>query len=80
MTKFLKKVSSTHIEIKKIVTSGDENQNDRLSNIGGKGLFSKKIETELKNKLPEAEDLKEILKIFNDNEFIISKKNGYQIK
>ena len=24
------------------------------------------IETELKNKLPEAEDLKEILKIFND--------------
>ena len=49
VTKFLKKVSSTHIEIKKIVTSGDENQKDRLSNIGGKGLFSKKIETELIN-------------------------------
>ena len=49
VTKFLKIVSSTHIEIKKIVTSGDENQNDRLSNIGGKGLFSKKIETELIN-------------------------------
>ena len=47
--KFLKKVSSTDIEIKKIVTSGDENQKDRLSNIGGKGLFSKKIETELIN-------------------------------
>ena len=47
VTKFLKKVSSTHIEIKQIVTSGDENQKDRLSNIGGKGLFSKKIETEL---------------------------------
>ena len=47
--KFLKNVSSTHIEIKKIVTSGDENQKDRLSNIGGKGLFSKKIETELIN-------------------------------
>ncbi len=47
VTKFLKKVSSTHIEIKKILTSGDENQKDRLSNIGGKGLFSKKIETEL---------------------------------
>ena len=47
--KFLKKVSSTQIEIKKIVTSGDENQNDRLSNIGGKGLFSKKIETDLIN-------------------------------
>ena len=49
VTKSLKKVSSTHIEIKQIVTSGDENQNDRLSNIGGKGLFSKKIETELIN-------------------------------
>ena len=49
VTKFLKKVSSTHIEIKQIVTIGDENQNDRLANIGGKGLFSKKIETELIN-------------------------------
>ena len=47
--KFLKNVSSTDIEIKKIVTSGDENQKDRLTNIGGKGLFSKKIETELIN-------------------------------
>ena len=47
--KDLKKVSSTHIETKKIVTSGDENQKDRLSNIGGKGLFSKKIEIELIN-------------------------------
>ena len=44
-----KKVSSTQIETKKIVTSGDENQKDRLSNIGGKGLFSKKIEIELIN-------------------------------
>ena len=49
VTKFLKKVSSTHIEIKKILTIGDENQKDRLSNIGGKGLFSKKIEIELIN-------------------------------
>ncbi len=47
--KFLKNVSSADTEIKKIVTSGDENQKDRLSNIGGKGLFSKKIETELIN-------------------------------
>ena len=46
----LKKVSSKELEIKKIVTSGDKNQKDRLSNIGGKGLFSKKIETELINK------------------------------
>ena len=45
----LKKVTSVYIETKKIVTSGDENQKDRLSNIGGKGLFSKKIETELMN-------------------------------
>ena len=47
--KHLEKVSSTHIETKKIITSGDENQKDRLSNIGGKGLFSKKIEIELIN-------------------------------
>ena len=45
----LKKVTSVYIKTKKIVTSGDENQKDRLSNIGGKGLFSKKIETELMN-------------------------------
>ena len=45
----LKKISSIHTETKKIVTSGDENQKDRLSNIGGKGLFSKKIEIELIN-------------------------------
>ena len=35
------------IEIKTIKTLGDENQKDRLSEIGGKGLFSKKIEIEL---------------------------------
>ena len=34
-------------QIKKITTSGDTNQKDRLSEIGGKGLFSKKIENEL---------------------------------
>ena len=43
----LKEVFSKVIEIKKIVTSGDENQKDRLSNLGGKGLFSTKIENEL---------------------------------
>ena len=46
----LKEVFLKDIEIKKIVTSGDENQKDRLSNIGGKGLFSKKIENELIDK------------------------------
>ena len=35
------------VEIKKIKTSGDINQKDRLSDIGGKGLFSKQIENEL---------------------------------
>ena len=34
-------------EIKKIKTSGDLNQIDRLSDVGGKGLFSKQIENEL---------------------------------
>ena len=43
----LKKLFSKTVEIKKILTSGDENQKDRLSDLGGKGLFSKKIETEL---------------------------------
>ena len=45
----LGKEFSNKIEIKKIVTSGDENQKDRLSNLGGKGLFSKKIEDDLIN-------------------------------
>ena len=44
---FLKKISSFHVEVKKIVTIGDENQKDRISDMGGKGLFSKKIENEL---------------------------------
>ncbi|MBA33540.1 MAG: hydroxymethylbilane synthase [Candidatus Pelagibacter sp.] len=43
----LEKIFSNEIEIKKIATSGDENQKDRLSNLGGKGLFSTKIENEL---------------------------------
>ena len=43
----LKEVFFKDIEIKKIVTSGDENQKDRLSDLGGKGLFSTKIENEL---------------------------------
>ncbi len=35
------------MEIKKIKTSGDINQKDRLSDVGGKGLFLKQIENEL---------------------------------
>ena len=37
------------VEIKKITTTGDINQKDKLSEIGGKGLFSKQIENELLN-------------------------------
>ena len=44
------KVFSGEIEIVKITTDGDKNQKDRLSEIGGKGLFSKKIEEELIHK------------------------------
>ena len=39
-----------NINIKKITTKGDEVQNIRLSDIGGKGLFAKKIEEELLQK------------------------------
>ena len=38
---------SLKIEIRSITTTGDINQKDRLSDIGGKGLFSKNIESEL---------------------------------
>ena len=39
-----------NIAIKTITTKGDEVQNIRLSDIGGKGLFAKKIEEELLQK------------------------------
>ena len=44
----LLKFYSGKIEIKKIITSGDQNQSKRLSSLGGKGLFSTNIEQELK--------------------------------
>jgi len=44
----LSRVFSWKIEIKKIITTWDENQKDRLSSLGGKGLFSSNIEKELK--------------------------------
>ena len=43
----ISKFYSGKIEIKKIITSGDQNQNERLSSMGGKGMFSTDIEKEL---------------------------------
>ena len=48
LLKFKDKYSFEEILIKKIKTDGDKIQNVRLSDTGGKGLFSKKIEEELK--------------------------------
>ena len=42
--------SDEDIVIKKITTKGDDFQDVRLSEVGGKGLFSSNIEKELKNK------------------------------
>ena len=48
----ISKFYSGKIEIRKIITSGDQNQNERLSSMGGKGMFSTDIEKELlKNKI-----------------------------
>ena len=44
------KLSEEDVVIKKIKTKGDEFQNERLSEIGGKGLFSSTIEKELQDK------------------------------
>ena len=86
----LEKEFSNKIEIKKIATTGDENQKDRLSNLGGKGLFSKKIENELINNeihiavhalkdMPSIETQGLITNFFlernSPNEILISKKN-----
>ena len=43
-------LNEADIVIKKITTKGDQVQNVRLSDIGGKGLFSKNIENELLDK------------------------------
>jgi len=45
----ISKVYPGEIKLIKITTDGDKNQKDRLSDIGGKSLFSKKIEEELIN-------------------------------
>ena len=86
----LKKFYSNKIEIKKIVTTGDQKQDERLSEIGGKGLFSKQIEKNLLNHnidiavhalkdMPteETENLltNNFLKRNSPNEILISKNN-----
>ena len=88
--KEIQKFYKDHIEIKTIVTSGDKNQKDRLSDLGGKRLFSKNIEIELlENKIDLAvhalKDMPSIetkglltdcfLKRNDPNEILISKNN-----
>ncbi len=46
----LKKYFPNEIELKKILTTGDQKKDQRLSKIGGKGLFSSQIEKDLLNK------------------------------
>jgi hydroxymethylbilane synthase len=45
--KFSKNFEIEEVIIKKIITKGDQVQDKRLSEVGGKGLFSKTIEVEL---------------------------------
>ena len=47
---YAKEFGIEEVNIKKIVTKGDQVQNKRLSEVGGKGLFSKTIEVELLDK------------------------------
>ena len=44
---YAKEIGIEEVVIKKIVTKGDQIQDKRLSEVGGKGLFSKTIEIEL---------------------------------
>ena len=86
----LKKYFPNKIELKKIVTTGDQKQDERLSEIGGKGLFSTQIEKELINKsidiavhalkdMPTVETnnliTNNFLKRNSPNEILISKNN-----
>ena len=86
----LKKYFPNEIELKKILTTGDQKKDQRLSKIGGKGLFSSQIEKDLLNKnidiavhalkdMPtiETENLltNNFLKRNSPNEILISKNN-----
>ena len=50
INKFKSRFAIKSVNIKKVTTKGDKIQNKRLSDIGGKGLFTKKIENELLDK------------------------------
>jgi len=86
----LNKFFSNEIKLKKILTTGDQKQDRRLSDIGGKGLFAEQIEKELLNEdidiavhalkdMPtiETESLltNNFLKRNSPNEILISKNN-----
>ena len=86
----LNKIFPKEIKLKKIVTTGDQKQDQRLSDIGGKGLFAEQIEKELLNEdidiavhalkdMPtiETESLltNNFLKRNSPNEILISKNN-----
>ena len=86
----LNKFFQNEIKLKKIVTTGDQKQDQRLSDIGGKGLFAEQIEKELLNEdidiavhalkdMPtiETESLltNNFLKRNSPNEILISKNN-----
>ena len=86
----LNKIFPNEIKLKKIVTTGDQKQDQRLSDIGGKGLFAEQIEKELLNEdidiavhalkdMPtiETESLltNNFLKRNSPNEILISKNN-----
>ena len=86
----LNKIFPNEIKIKKIVTTGDQKLDQRLSDIGGKGLFAEQIEKELINEdidiavhalkdMPtiETESLltNNFLKRNSPNEILISKNN-----
>ena len=86
----LNKFFLNEIKLKKILTTGDQKQDRRLSDIGGKGLFAEQIEKELLNEdidiavhalkdMPtiETESLltNNFLKRNSPNEILISKNN-----
>ena len=86
----LSKIFPNEIKLKKILTTGDQKQDQRLSDIGGKGLFAEQIEKELLNEdidiavhalkdMPtiETESLltNNFLKRNSPNEILISKNN-----